>query len=70
MVKESDIKKGAPSGPGLESSLAREYPPSLADRINWDKPRVLWHQGTHFGLLRTSEGKEVVRAMLRPSGMV
>ena len=49
---------------------------SVADRIipasephslwqHWDKPRVLWHQGTHFGLLRTSEGHEAVRETLR-----
>lgn len=54
---------------------------SLADRIipasephrlwkHWDEPRVLWYQGTHFGLLRTSEGKEVVRDTLRSSGIV
>ncbi len=53
---------------------------SLADRIipasephslwqHWDEPRMLWHQGTHFGLLRTPEGKEVVKDTLSSAGM-
>ncbi|CAN5853668.1 hypothetical protein BH23ACT11_BH23ACT11_24590 [soil metagenome] len=53
---------------------------SLADRIipanephslwkHWDEPRVLWHQGTHFGLLRTENGKEAVRDTLRAAGI-
>lgn len=54
---------------------------SLADRIipasephslwqHWDQPRILWHQGTHFGLLRTQKGKEAVRETLRDSGVL
>ncbi len=54
---------------------------SLADRIipasephslwqHWDEPRVVWHQGTHFGLLQTSEGHEAVRETLREGGVL
>ncbi len=54
---------------------------SLADRIipasephslwqHWDQPRVLWHQGTHFGLLRTPKGKDAVRETLRDAGVL
>jgi pimeloyl-ACP methyl ester carboxylesterase len=54
---------------------------SLADRIipvsephelwqHWDEPRVLWHQGTHFGLLQTDKGKEAVRETLRDAGVL
>lgn len=54
---------------------------SVADRIipanepdslwhHWDEPRVVWHQGTHFGLLRTSKGREAVRETLRDSGLL
>ncbi len=54
---------------------------SLADRIipanephslwqHWDQPRVLWHQGTHFGLLRTAKGREAVRETLSAAGML
>lgn len=54
---------------------------SLADRIipanephslwqHWDEPRVLWHQGTHFGLLRTREGRNAVRETLRQGGVL
>ncbi|MDP8939838.1 MAG: hypothetical protein M3N10_06045 [Actinomycetota bacterium] len=54
---------------------------SLADRIipanephslwqHWDQPRVLWHQGTHFGLLRTRKGREAVRETLRDGGVL
>ena len=54
---------------------------SLADRIipanephalweHWDKPRVVWHQGNHFGLLRTGEGHEAVRETLRDAGVI
>lgn len=53
---------------------------SLADRIipvnepnslwqHWDRPRVLWHQGTHFGLLRTRKGRDAVRETLRAGGV-
>ena len=53
---------------------------SLADRIipasephslwqHWDEPRIFWHQGTHFGLLRTSEGRKVVEDTLRAGGV-
>ena len=54
---------------------------SVADRIipasephslweHWDQPRVVWHQGTHFGLLQTSQGKEAVRETLRDGGVL
>ena len=54
---------------------------SLADRIipasephalweHWDQSRVVWHQGTHFGLLQTEEGRNAVRETLRDAGVV
>ncbi len=54
---------------------------SLADRIipanephslwqHWDEPRVLWHQGTHFGLLQTDEGQEAVRETFSDAGLL
>lgn len=54
---------------------------SLADRIipanephslwqHWDEPRVLWHQGTHFGLLQTDEGQEPVRETFNTAGIL
>ena len=54
---------------------------SLADRIippsephslwqHWDQSRVLWYQGTHFGLLRATKGREAVRETLRDAGVL
>ena len=54
---------------------------SVADRIipanepdslwhHWDQPRVLWHQGTHFGLLQTSKGRRAVKDALYDSGVL
>ena len=54
---------------------------SLADRIipanephalweHWDQPRILWHQGTHFGLLQTDKGKNIVIETLRDAGVI
>ncbi len=54
---------------------------SVADRIipanepdslwhHWGKPRVVWHQGTHFGLLQTPKGQRAVRDALYDSGIL
>lgn len=59
-------------GRAVVASLAdRIIPPSEPHSLwqHWDEPRVLWYQGTHFGLLRTSKGKEAVRDTLRSAGM-
>lgn len=60
-------------GRAIVASVAdRIIPASEPDSLcrHWDKPRVLWHQGTHFGLLRTREGQDAVRDTLRDSGML
>lgn len=56
----------------LASVADRIIPSSEPERLwrHWDRPRVLWHQGTHFGLLRSSEGRAAVRDALRDSGVV
>ena len=56
----------------LASVADRIIPASEPERLwrHWDQPRVLWHQGTHFGLLRSPEGKAAVRDALRESGVV
>lgn len=53
------------------ASLANQIIPASEPHSLWqhrDEPRILWYQGTHFGLLRTSEGKKP--SGLRSSGMV
>ena len=56
----------------LASVADRIIPSSEPERLwrHWDRPRVLWHQGTHFELLRSPEGKATVRDALRGSGVV
>lgn len=56
----------------LASVADRIIPASEPDRLwrHWDRPRVMWHQGTHFGLLRTTAGKAAVEDALRDSGVV
>ena len=56
----------------IASVADRIIPPSEPHSLwqHWDKPRVLWHQGTHFGLLRTQEGKDVVRETFKAAGIL
>lgn len=82
--KKTDRLLRAVSPLALEPRVIRERRAilaSVADRIipasepdslwrHWDKPRILWHQGTHFGLLRTTAGKAAVKDALRESGVV
>ncbi|MGB3633554.1 MAG: alpha/beta fold hydrolase [Rubrobacteraceae bacterium] len=60
-------------GRAIIASVAdRIIPPSEPHSLwqHWDRPRVLWHQGTHFGLLRTGEGREAVKETLRDAGVL
>lgn len=65
--------KVAKEGRAVLASVAdRIIPASEPDSLcrHWDRSRILWHQGTHFGLLRSAEGKEAVRNALRDSGVL
>ena len=82
--KKTDRLLATVSPLALEARVARERRAvlaSVADRVipsseperlwrHWERPRVLWQQGTHFGLLRSSEGRAAVREALRESGVV
>ena len=82
--KKTDLLLRAVSPLALEPRVAKERRAilaSVADRIipagepeslwrHWDRPRVLWHQGNHFGLLRSAEGKAAVEDVLRDSDIV
>ncbi len=50
----------------------RIVPPSEALSLwrHWDRPRVVWYQGTHRGFLRTEEGKRALTDTLRASGLL
>ncbi len=37
---------------------------------HWNRPRVVWYQGTHRGFLRTEEGKRALTETLRASGLL
>ena len=37
---------------------------------HWNRPRVVWYQGTHRGFLRTGEGKQALTETLRASGLL
>jgi predicted esterase YcpF (UPF0227 family) len=37
---------------------------------HWNRPRVVWYQGTHRGFLRTEEGRRALTDTLRDSGLL
>ena len=37
---------------------------------HWEKPRILWYQGTHRAFLGTTEGRTLIATALRDAGML
>jgi predicted esterase YcpF (UPF0227 family) len=37
---------------------------------HWEKPRIVWYQGTHHAFLGTAEGRALVATALRDAGLV
>jgi hypothetical protein len=36
---------------------------------HWEKPRIVWYQGTHRAFLNTAEGRTLVATALRDAGL-
>jgi pimeloyl-ACP methyl ester carboxylesterase len=50
----------------------RVVPPVEASTLwrHWEKPRILWYQGTHRAFLGTAEGRTLVTTALREAGVL
>jgi hypothetical protein len=50
----------------------RVVPPAEANSLwrHWEKPRILWYQGTHRAFLSTAEGRTLITTALRDAGVL